>query len=131
MVCRFLIDGEDEYYEYSQHTSTTVRDFIGAELDDEWGISEMLAVYEEERKNMIFRSADLTLNRGCTEETETKEEFGRRLSRWCGELGNETLMAKHNYGDVTGKCDMHYKFWSSAQDKPVIWPCNVKIVLTN
>ena len=36
-------------------------------------------------------------------------------------------MAKHNYGDVTGKCEIcTINLWSSAQDKPVIWPCNVK-----
>ena len=70
------IDGEDEYYEYSQYTSTTVRDFIGAELDDEWGISEMLAVYEEEEKEYDLQvSGSDPETEGSTEETETKEEF--------------------------------------------------------
>jgi hypothetical protein len=38
----------DECHEYSDCDSRTVRDTIGAELDDEWNISEELAQYEEE-----------------------------------------------------------------------------------
>jgi hypothetical protein len=41
-------NGEDDYYEYSGETSETVREAIGAELDDYWGISEEIAQYEEE-----------------------------------------------------------------------------------
>ena len=41
-------NGVDDYYEYSGETSETVREAIGAELDDYWGISEEIAQYEEE-----------------------------------------------------------------------------------
>jgi len=41
-------DFYDDYYEYSGETSATVRDLIGEELDDFWGISETMAQYEEE-----------------------------------------------------------------------------------
>ncbi len=41
-------DGDDDFYEYGGCDSKTVRDFIGAELDDQWNISEELAQYEEE-----------------------------------------------------------------------------------
>lgn len=41
-------DGVDDYYEYAGLTSDTVRDIIGAELDDYFGISEEMAQYEEE-----------------------------------------------------------------------------------
>lgn len=41
-------DGVDEYYEYSGETSETVRESIGAELDDYFGISEEMRQYEEE-----------------------------------------------------------------------------------
>ena len=40
-------NGEDEYYEYGGESSTTVREAIGEELDDYFGISEELANYEE------------------------------------------------------------------------------------
>jgi len=36
-------------------------------------------------------------------------------------------MAKHNYGEVIGKCEIcTINLWSSASNEPVIWPCNVK-----
>jgi hypothetical protein len=41
-------DGSDNYYEYSQENSTTVRAAIGDELDDMFGISESMAEYEAE-----------------------------------------------------------------------------------
>lgn len=41
-------NGEDECIEYHDATSDTVRDMIGAELDDEFGISESMAEWEEE-----------------------------------------------------------------------------------
>ncbi len=41
-------NGEDDYYEYGGETSATVREAIGAELDDYFGISEEMAQYEEE-----------------------------------------------------------------------------------
>lgn len=43
-------DGEfDDYREYTDANSETVRDMIGEELDDYWGISESLAEWEEEQ----------------------------------------------------------------------------------
>lgn len=38
----------DDCYEYSGETSKTVRDVIGEELDEEYGISESMAEWEEE-----------------------------------------------------------------------------------
>jgi hypothetical protein len=43
-------DGIDEYYELSGEDSTTVREAIGEELDDYFGISESMADWEEENK---------------------------------------------------------------------------------
>jgi hypothetical protein len=44
-------NGDDECYEYGGETSDTVRDTIGEELDDEYGISESMREYEEENKD--------------------------------------------------------------------------------
>jgi hypothetical protein len=41
-------DGFDDYYEYGGATSDTVRDMIGEELDDYFGISESMADWEAE-----------------------------------------------------------------------------------
>jgi hypothetical protein len=41
-------DGADNFFEYGGETSDTVRDVIGAELDDLYGISESMAHWEEE-----------------------------------------------------------------------------------
>ena len=41
-------DGCDECIEYSAYTADTVREAIGAELDDYFGISEEMAQYDEE-----------------------------------------------------------------------------------
>jgi hypothetical protein len=43
--------GNDEYYEIGGETSETVRDVIGDELDEEYGISETMAEYEEMDKD--------------------------------------------------------------------------------
>ena len=43
-------NGFDEYYEYHDETSDTVRDLIGAELDDMFNISEDMAQWEEENE---------------------------------------------------------------------------------
>jgi hypothetical protein len=37
----------DEYFEYTEETSETVRDVIGEELDDFWEISTRMSEYEE------------------------------------------------------------------------------------
>ncbi len=41
---------DDEYHEYSGESSETVREAIGEELDDYFGISETMAQYEEENE---------------------------------------------------------------------------------
>jgi len=43
-------DGIDDCYEYGGETSKTVRDAIGDELDDYFGISESMAEYEDENE---------------------------------------------------------------------------------
>ena len=43
-------DGVDEYYEYGGETSETVREVIGAELDDYFCISESMSEWEEENE---------------------------------------------------------------------------------
>lgn len=40
----------DDYCEYSGETSKTVREVVGEELDDYYGISETMAQYEEENE---------------------------------------------------------------------------------
>jgi hypothetical protein len=45
--------GDDECIEFSGETSETVRDVIGDELDDEYGISECMAEYEEMDKDEV------------------------------------------------------------------------------
>ena len=42
---------DDDYYEYGGETSATIREAIGAELDDYFGISDEMAQYEEEEEN--------------------------------------------------------------------------------
>jgi hypothetical protein len=44
-------DSFDDYYEYSGETSETVREVIGEDLDDYFGISEDMAQWEEENEN--------------------------------------------------------------------------------
>jgi hypothetical protein len=45
--------GNDEYYEIGGETSETVRDVIGGELDEEYGISECMAEYEDMNKDEV------------------------------------------------------------------------------
>ena len=44
-------DYYDDYYEYGGETSATIRQAIGEELDDYFGISEEMAQYEEENED--------------------------------------------------------------------------------
>jgi hypothetical protein len=46
-------NGCDDCVDYSGETSQTVRDVIGEELDEMWGISESMAEYEEEEKDEV------------------------------------------------------------------------------
>ena len=43
-------NGDDECLDYGGYTSKTVRDAIGEDLDDYFGISEQMAEYEEEEE---------------------------------------------------------------------------------
>jgi hypothetical protein len=45
-------DGIDDYHEYSSENSKTVRDAIGEELDDFFGISEAMEEYEEDEEDL-------------------------------------------------------------------------------
>lgn len=52
-VGRYTIENgldNDEYYEYSEATSKTVRALIGEDMDDMWCISENMAEWEEENQ---------------------------------------------------------------------------------
>ena len=44
-------NGFDDYFEYHGQDSTTVRDYIGEELDDYFGISEQMADYEADQED--------------------------------------------------------------------------------
>lgn len=46
--CGIWEDGYDDCRPYSGATSKTVRNVVGSELDDIWGISESMAFFEEE-----------------------------------------------------------------------------------
>lgn len=46
-------NGVDDYYEYGGENSATVRDVIGDELDEMYGISESMAEYEESEKDEV------------------------------------------------------------------------------
>ena len=46
-------DGYDDCFDYSGTNSETVRDHIGEELDDMWGISESMREYEEENRDEL------------------------------------------------------------------------------
>ena len=41
-------DSEEEHYDYGEHDAATVRDFIGEELDDMFGISDGMAEWESD-----------------------------------------------------------------------------------
>ena len=60
----------DEYYEYSDCSSDEVRDYIGETLDDEWGISETMAQYEEMDSDLEIGNDVETLGSGMTDEGE-------------------------------------------------------------
>jgi hypothetical protein len=46
-------DGVDDCHDYGGETSKTVRDVIGEELDDYWGISESMAEFEDEETDEL------------------------------------------------------------------------------
>ena len=43
-------NGDDDYYEFSGHSSSEVADMLPQELDEEFSISEMMAEYEEDEE---------------------------------------------------------------------------------
>ncbi len=57
----------DDYYEYSNESSATVREVVGEELDDYYGISEMMAEYEDE-------NLDIDLDGGLSAVNEQDKE---------------------------------------------------------
>lgn len=40
---------DDDYREYAEHDPDDVRDFVGEELDDMWGISESIADWDDDQ----------------------------------------------------------------------------------
>ena len=46
-------NGVDECFDYGGETSATVRDVIGDELDEMFGISDSMAEFEEEEKDDV------------------------------------------------------------------------------
>jgi hypothetical protein len=60
---------DDEYYEYGGETSETVRDVIGEELDDYFGISEQMADWEAENEENI----DIDLDGGVSAVNEQEQ----------------------------------------------------------
>jgi len=62
---------DDEYYEYGGETSDTVRDVIGEELDDYFGISENMAQYESENEE---ENIDIDLDGGVSAVKEQEEQ---------------------------------------------------------
>lgn len=55
-VGKFTGNGEDysdDYYEYGGETSATIRELIGEEIDDYFGISDEMAQYEDEENQEI------------------------------------------------------------------------------
>ena len=64
---------DDEYYEYGGETSDTVRDVIGEELDDYFGISENMAQYEAENAE-DEENIDIDLDGGVSATNEQEEQ---------------------------------------------------------
>jgi len=64
---------DDEYYEYGGETSDTVRDVIGEELDDYFGISENMAQYEAENAE-DEENIDIDLDGGVSAVNEQEEQ---------------------------------------------------------
>jgi hypothetical protein len=60
-------DGDDDCYEYGGYTSSTVRDAIGEELDDYFGISESMADWESEQEE---ENLDIDLDGGLSATNE-------------------------------------------------------------
>lgn len=46
-------NGYDDFYEYGGENSQSVREAIGEELDDMWGISQSMAEFEEDQKDEV------------------------------------------------------------------------------
>lgn len=43
------VNGDDEYFEYGDQTADTVRQFIGEDLDDAYGISDTMSEWEDDQ----------------------------------------------------------------------------------
>jgi hypothetical protein len=66
-------NGSDDYYEYGGATADTVRDMIGEELDDYFGISEEMAQYEEEDEE-DDENIDIDLDGGVSATNEQEKD---------------------------------------------------------
>ena len=65
------VDGADEHYEFQECTSKDVRDVVGDDLDDEWGISEMMEEWERESEEYDLQ--ETAANSEGKSEAETQE----------------------------------------------------------
>ena len=66
------VDGVDEHYEFQECTSKDVREVVGDDLDDEWGISEMMAEWESEEYDFQETETNTeTESNSKTQETQT------------------------------------------------------------
>jgi hypothetical protein len=68
------VDGVDEHYEFQECTSKDVRDVVGDDLDDEWGISESMAEWESEEYDFQETAAD-SEGKSEAETQETKNDY--------------------------------------------------------
>lgn len=80
------VDGEEEYYEYSQcETPEEVRELIGEELDDEFGVSDWMEQMlederqweEQERKDVQEAEAMEQRDKELSSEDSGVEHFGK------------------------------------------------------
>jgi hypothetical protein len=73
-------NGEDEHYDYAECTSATVRDAVGDELDDEWGISYQMKEWEDMNDESDLEETDPVLEAESSfeeKENESNEGFGQ------------------------------------------------------
>ena len=67
------VDGLDEHYEFQECTSKDVRDVVGDDLDDEWGISEMMEEWESESEEYDISTTETDTETESSSETQETE----------------------------------------------------------
>ena len=89
------INGEDEYYDYAACDSSNVREVVGDDLDDEYGISEMMEQWEQddEFESDIQESDPVLEAESSFEEKEDEVNDGFGQDAYQG--GVENWGAKH------------------------------------